>query len=157
MLERLSLPEVEESIQQSDIVLVTIGANDIMKVLRENVTNLNLEPFDIEREHYAERLNEITDTIFELNPNADIYLIGIYNPYLQYFGDVEELGEILTDWNNETEEFAEEDDQIFFVPTEDLFEDTEGDLLADDRFHPNDAGYKLMAQRVLDYLSEDEG
>lgn len=157
MLERLSLQEVEESIQQSDIVLVTIGANDIMKVLRENVTDLNLEPFDIEREHYAERLNEITDTIFELNPNADIYLIGIYNPYLQYFGDVEELGEILTDWNNETEEFAEEDDQIFFVPTEDLFEDTEGDLLADDRFHPNDAGYKLMAQRVLDYLSEDEG
>lgn len=158
MLERLSLPEVEDSIKESDIVLVTIGANDIMRVLRENITDLNLDPFYEERDLYEERLNEITDTIFELNPNADIYLLGIYNPYLQYFGDVEELGVILEDWNETTEQLAEEDDQIFYVPTEDLFsDDTEGSLLAEDRFHPNDAGYKLMAQRVLDYLSEDEG
>ena len=156
MLERLSLPEVEESIQESDIVLITIGANDIMRVLRENVTDLNLDPFYAERDLYADRLDEITDTIFELNPNTDIYLLGIYNPYLHYFGDVEELGIILEDWNDTIEQAAEENDQVFYVPTEDLFrEDTEGSLLADDRFHPNDTGYKLMAQRVLDYLNED--
>ncbi|MDQ0207565.1 GDSL-type esterase/lipase family protein [Alkalicoccobacillus murimartini] len=158
MLERLELPEVVDSIEESDIVLITIGANDIMRVLRENITDLNLDPFYEERDLYEETLNEITDTIFEMNPNTDIYLLGIYNPYLQYFGDVEELGVILEEWNDTTENIADDNDQIFYVPTEDLFsEDTEGDLLADDRFHPNDAGYKLMAQRVLDYLSEDEG
>ncbi|TSB47713.1 GDSL-type esterase/lipase family protein [Alkalicoccobacillus porphyridii] len=158
MLERLSLPEVEESVQESDIILITIGANDIMRVLRENITDLDLDPFYTERDLYEERLDEITETIFELNPNADIYLLGIYNPYLHYFGDVEELGVILEDWNDTIEEASDENEQIFYVPTEDLFsENNDGSLLADDQFHPNDTGYKLMAQRVLDYLSENEG
>lgn len=49
---------------------------------------------------------------------------------------------------------AEKYDHVRYIPTKDLFSNTTLDLLAEDEFHPNTTGYKLMAQRVLEYLKE---
>ncbi|UJL46097.1 SGNH/GDSL hydrolase family protein [Virgibacillus sp. NKC19-16] len=157
LLERLDNPEVSNAIEEADIVLITIGANDIMKVFRENFTNLTIEEFREERVNYEERLNQIFTKLQNINPNTDIYLLGFYNPFEQYFQDIEELGMIVESWNRTGSDIAEEDAAITFIPTVDLFNDPDADLFADDNFHPNDRGYQRMARRVMDYLTNEEG
>lgn len=157
LLERLDNPEVSNAIEEADIVLITIGANDIMKVFRENFTNLTIEEFREERVNYEERLNQIFTKLKNINPNTDIYLLGFYNPFEQYFQDIEELGMIVESWNRTGSDIAEEDAAITFIPTVDLFNDPDADLFADDNFHPNDRGYQRMARRVMDYLTNEEG
>ncbi|WP_442600109.1 SGNH/GDSL hydrolase family protein [Neobacillus sp. D3-1R] len=152
LLKRLDEKKIASSIKEADIVLITIGANDIMKVVKNNITHLKIEQFQEEREGYVERLKAIFNKINELNPDAQIYIIGFYNPFELYFSDIEELGIIIDTWNETGRSVSEEYDNVIFVPTKDLFVNPDLSLLSDDYFHPNTSGYKLMAQRVLDYL-----
>lgn len=154
LLARLENEEISSAIKDADIVLITIGANDIMKVVRNNYTNLHIEPFQEEKFKYIERLTAIFYKINELNPDTQIYLIGFYNPFERYFGDIEQLDMILNDWNQAGETVTDEFENVYFIPTEDLFSNSTINLFADDNFHPNTSGYKLMAQRVLEYLSK---
>lgn len=153
LLKRLETKEISTAIEDADIVLITIGANDIMKVVRSHYTNLNIEPFQEEKISYVERLTAIFNKINELNPDSQIFLIGFYNPFERYFGDIEQLDIILDDWNTASESVTEEFENVYYIPTEDLFSNSTINLLAEDNFHPNTSGYKLMAQRVLEYLS----
>ncbi|QCJ42595.1 hypothetical protein FAY30_12130 [Bacillus sp. S3] len=156
LLKRLENKEIATAISKADSVLITIGANDIMKVLRSNFTNLTLEPFQVERVEYIERLTAIFNRLKELNPDAHIYLIGFYNPFESQFANIKELDMIIDNWNDAGKLLTEEYENVSFVPTEDLFTNSTMNLLAGDQFHPNTRGYKLIAQRVLEYLKVTE-
>jgi lysophospholipase L1-like esterase len=154
LLKRLEKKEIETSIKDANIVLITIGANDIMHVVKNNWTNLHMDPFEEERVKYVERLTTIFNKIIELNPEAEIYLIGFYNPFEQYFGEIEQLGMIMEDWNEAGMMVTEEFENVYYIPIYDLFSSPDENLLAEDHFHPNTKGYKLIAKRVIDYLGE---
>jgi lysophospholipase L1-like esterase len=154
LLKRLEKEEIATSISKADLVFITIGANDIMKVVKSNFTNLKLELFQKEKIDYVERLTAIFEKINELNPDAQIYLIGFYNPFELYFSDIEELGVIMNSWNDAGKSVTEEYENVHYIPVADLFSGSTIELLADDYFHPNTSGYKLMAKRVLEYVDE---
>lgn len=154
LIKRMEEPDIEKSLENTDIILITIGANDIMQVAKENFTDITYDIFAKERIHYKERLHKIFSTITKLNPDASIYLIGFYNPFQQYFDHIKELDRIVDDWNYTGKQVAEEHGAIF-IPTKDLFINGDLNLFADDHFHPNEYGYQLIAERILDYLVVD--
>ncbi len=154
LLKRLEQPEIVQSIEKADIVLITIGANDIMQVVKENFSDLTIKDFSQERVAYKERVKNIFERIKELNSDADIYLLGFYNPFEKYFKDLEELGMIVENWNNTGKNVAEQYDNVTYIPTVDLFKDTEKDLFSDDNFHPNHRGYQRIAKRVLEHITD---
>ena len=156
LLKRLDQDEIASSIKKADIILITIGANDIMKVAKDNFLNLTTEPFNRELEEYEERLRAIFHKMKERNPDVHIYLIGFYNPFEQYFGHIEELGMIATNWNEAGKALTEEFEHVSYIPTADLFVPSDTKLLADDQFHPNTTGYKRMAERILEEIKELE-
>ena len=156
LLKRLDQDDIASAIKKADIVLITIGANDIMKVVKNNILNLTTEPFNREIEEYKERLRAIFHKMKELNPDVHIYLIGFYNPFEQNFGNIEELGMITTNWNEAGKTVTEEFEHVSYIPTADLFVPSDTELLADDHFHPNTTGYKRMAQRILEEMKEIE-
>lgn len=157
MLKRLDEPEIINSLKEADIVLITVGANDIMQVFKENFTNLTLEQFEQEQIQYEKRLVAIFNKIRTLNSTTSIYLLGFYNPFDKYFKEVKELKMIVNDWNHTGEQVTQTFDQTYFIPTNDLFNNQTDHLLAEDNFHPNERGYKRIAERVLAYLLEQEG
>jgi lysophospholipase L1-like esterase len=156
LIEALEDPEVISSIKQTDIVLMTIGANDIMKVVQQNFANLTYSLFVEEQVHFEERLNNIFIKIKEINPNTHIYLLGLYNPFEMYFQDIEELDLIVDAWNQTGEQITAQHKQSTFIPIKDLFDETAVNLFAEDHFHPNEIGYERMAERVLEYLIDGE-
>lgn len=156
LLEALKNPEVIKSIKQTDMILMTIGANDIMKVVQQNFTNLTYSLFIEEQMHFENRLNDIFMEIKRINPDAHIYLLGLYNPFEQYFQDIEELDLIVDSWNETGERTTEKYNHAIFIPIKDLFDETTINLFADDHFHPNEIGYERMAERVLEYLIDGE-
>ncbi|WP_010648470.1 SGNH/GDSL hydrolase family protein [Oceanobacillus massiliensis] len=153
LLLRLENNEIANDIRDSDIVLITIGANDIMKVAKDNITDLVMEDFVFERKGYEERMRQIFDEIRRLNPNTEIYLIGFYNPFEQYFQDIKELDLIVETWNAAGKAITDDYDNVTYIPTEDLFKDSTENLFSEDNFHPNYEGYYRIAERVLEYIT----
>lgn len=152
LLKRLEDEQIQSSIKKADMILLTIGANDIMKVVKSNVMNLQEEPFEQARKEYRLRLQEIFDSMLTLSPDADIYLIGFFNPFEGYFEDIEELESILTNWNQTGQTLTQNNSQLHYIPTKDLFQLKDVNLLAEDNFHPNTTGYTLIGERILTYI-----
>ncbi|PWU67049.1 SGNH/GDSL hydrolase family protein [Gracilibacillus dipsosauri] len=147
--------EVIDSIKGADMVLITIGANDVMKILKDNFMNLTMEPFNEEKEPYGDRLEQILKRIKALQPNAKIYLLGLFNPFEKYFSDIKALDQIMTQWNTESKQVVSQFEQATFIPMQDIYQGRSQNLLAEDNFHPNTRGYQLIANRVLSYLKSD--
>ncbi|SDJ33274.1 SGNH/GDSL hydrolase family protein [Salimicrobium halophilum] len=155
LLKRMEQEEIKESIEQADLVLITIGANDVMKVVKDNVASLDYQQFVEAQSDYEANLRKIFTKTRELNPDADIYMLGVYNPFNQYFNHIPELNQIMSDWNRISKQVMTEFTNISFIPIRDIFESTEEDLLWEDNFHPNELGYKRIAERVLEYIRDD--
>lgn len=148
---------LQQSIESADIILITIGANDVMEVFKQNILDIKIEPFLEEQTYYEQRLHDILNTLIESNEQAKIYILGIYNPFKQYFQDIEELELIVNDWNSINEKVANTYEQVDFIPIKDIFDHADEHLFAEDNFHPNYLGYQLMAKRVIEYLTDSEG
>jgi len=155
MLDRLEDEEIQADIKKADIILITIGANDIMQVVKENFTDITLDLFTEERTHFEDRLREIITTIHDLNGSAEIYLLGIYNPFEMYFEEIEELNIIVNEWNETSIQITNEFEEATFVPIQDIFDHASTNLFSDDNFHPNTTGYHRMAERVFEYLTKE--
>ncbi len=152
LLELIDEPDVEKSLSESDLVLMTIGANDLMKVFKRDLTNLKIEPFFDELNEFEERLNKIFTKIHQINPQANIYLIGFYDPFSEFFPEVEELSDISSSWNAGSAMITKKHDYTYYIPTSDLFEKGIAQYLAADNFHPNKKGYTKIASEIIEHI-----
>lgn len=157
LLQRLEEEDIQAEIEKADIILITIGANDVMRVFQNNITSLSIDAFEEELPSFSVRIAAVADRITNLNEDANIYFIGFYNPYYHYFPDIEELDEIITRWNEKLEEVTKQYDHVFFIPIKDSFDDAMFDFLAEDNFHPNYQGYELIAEQITTDLIDKEG
>ncbi|MCD5325729.1 MULTISPECIES: SGNH/GDSL hydrolase family protein [Pontibacillus] len=155
LLDRLKEEEIAASLQEADVVVITIGANDIMKVVKNNFTSLAYDDFRSELPQYEDRLSSIFKTIRSLNEDAHIYLVGLFNPFEQYFSDIPELDQIIYDWNRTSKDVVDRYSNVNYIPIKDLFSGSSEDLYYEDNFHPNLKGYRLMAERILSYLKDE--
>lgn len=154
LLKRLKTPEMKEAVQKADLVILTIGGNDIMKVMKDNIENLQLSTFTTEKESYQTHLTQIIEEIVQVNPHSSIVLVGLYNPFSKWFSEIKELDEIVADWNKAGQAVIANYPNAYFVPIEDMFLNANENLLYTDNFHPNDKGYELIAHRLNQTLEE---
>lgn len=155
LLKRLDSSKVKTAIGEADIVIVTIGGNDMMKVVRENFSSLNMKAFKKQNQLFKDNLDDALVKIRKENPNSLIVLVGLYNPFISWFANINEINEIVDEWNTASKEILEKYPNTFFVEIDDIFQKNAKDLLYTDYFHPNDKGYELIAGRVYDTLKEE--
>ena len=159
---------MQEDVEGADIVVLTVGGNDIIQTFKQNFLTITEDSFIAPRETYEENLRMLFTAIKEVNPESELYIFGIYNPYSAYFPEITEMQTILKEWNNQTQEVVNETENATFVSIADLFDQTliqeekeepliDGTdqkksevknpyLYEEDLFHPNEAGYELMAE-----------
>ncbi|MGM1046190.1 MAG: GDSL-type esterase/lipase family protein [Bacillota bacterium] len=153
------LPKLEEkgiqyALQQADLILLSIGGNDLFKGsgLLENAQagEVELDPkqFINAVPQATERLKQILEQIRVINPEARVVYIGLYHP----FEDLKELllpGNIaVSTWNHAAQQVVNRDPNMMMVPTFDLFQGKLDVYLSSDHFHPNGNGYQAIAERI---------
>ncbi|QED48314.1 SGNH/GDSL hydrolase family protein [Cytobacillus dafuensis] len=155
LLKRLNSNKVKTAIGDADFVILTIGGNDMMKVVRENFSNLNMQAFQKQKLIYQDNLEQVVTTIREENPRSMVVLVGLYNPFLKWFANITEINQIVDDWNETSKNVLAKFPETYFVEIDDLFENNSDELLYEDYFHPNDKGYELIADRIYETLKEE--
>jgi lysophospholipase L1-like esterase len=148
LLKRLHTNPLRNAIDESNMVIITIGGNDIMKVVKENISGLDSSDFIQAKKQYGENLSNIIKSIRSENKEIPIVFIGLYNPFYSWFADVEEMDIILSDWNGLAQKVVSSFRRTYFVHIDNIFKSTTENLLYKDYFHPNDKGYSLIADRI---------
>jgi lysophospholipase L1-like esterase len=145
LLEQLQSKRLEKLIFDSDMILVSIGGNDLKSILSLN-TIVKEEQFITRQDSYLNNLKLTIKELRKTNPNSIIILLGLYNPYEQATsGDDLRL---LNTWNSNTQQLVEEDGKGIFIPTYDLLKFNPGRYIAKDGLHPNSAGYQALSNRI---------
>ncbi|TDR55250.1 lysophospholipase L1-like esterase [Listeria rocourtiae] len=148
-------PDFQKDVKAANAISITIGGNDVMKVVRSKLLDAEKQDFTKASKIFDQKLKELLAEIRDLNADAPIYVFGIYNPYTTYFADFEVFDEIIAEWNAATKKtLAKTDDAHFISVTKQLEE--RGDTavgkanpnLAGDLFHPNHEGYQKMADAL---------
>ncbi|MCO0598539.1 GDSL-type esterase/lipase family protein [Peribacillus butanolivorans] len=155
LVQQVKQTEVKRQLHTADVILITIGGNDLFQQ-GQTLFDYDLTATSELQENYLENLNTIFKEINNVNDKAAILLIGLYNPFIELDEDFD-TNRIVRDWNNETAEVVALYKNAIFVPTFDLFQLSVNDYLYSDKFHPNKAGYRLIADRVAPLIQwEDE-
>lgn len=161
--------KIQDGLKNANIITITVGGNDVMKVIRDNFTKLSTlstNDFVQPSKDYQKELEKIFANIRKENNHAQIYVLGIYNPFYLNFPNITTMQDVIDNWNNATDEVVKSEKDAYFVPINDLLykgldgkqavEDTgnsssvQNDLLyTGDNFHPNNTGYQIMADAVF--------
>ncbi|MFC4777633.1 GDSL-type esterase/lipase family protein [Paenibacillus sp. GCM10023252] len=141
------------ALQQSNLILLTIGGNDLFQYAqgarRTPVPGqLDSESLSKQLPEGLARLKLVFKELNAINPMAKIVYVGLYNP----FYDVPQLrssSKQVQAWNEGAYALMEPYPNMMMVPTFDLFEGRIADYLSSDHFHPNHEGYKQIASRIV--------
>ncbi|WP_054027395.1 SGNH/GDSL hydrolase family protein [Bacillus sp. FJAT-28004] len=155
LVEQMKQKEIERQIGQADIILMTIGGNDLF-LGGQSLTDLSEASISGLEEAYFIHLKTILTNIRAVNTEAAVYLLGLYNPFSE-FQNGELMSTVVRNWNSKTAETLAQYSKAIFVPTYDLFQLNAEKLLFTDHFHPNETGYRLMAERVAALVAEAGG
>ncbi|MCT4433166.1 GDSL family lipase [Lactococcus cremoris] len=161
--------KITDGLKKANIITITIGGNDVLKVIRDNVTKLSSmteKDFVKQEELYQARVKKLLDKIREDNPQAQIYVLGIYNPFYLNFPDLTVMQNVIDSWNTATAGVVSQEKNTYFIPINNLLYKGSGDkqaveadsstsavannlLYTEDHFHPNNIGYQIMADAVF--------
>lgn len=162
--------EIGKDLKQARLMTLTVGGNDLRKAVLEDTSNLDLDRFDKPAKRYVKNLKQIIDLARKDNPDLPIYVVGIYNPLYLNFPDLTDLQIVVDQWNQRTEQTLAAYKDVYFVPVNDLLykgidgksgvteweqgkETITNDALYDeDSFHPNNTGYEIMKEAVLERI-----
>jgi lysophospholipase L1-like esterase len=168
--------EIQKGLASADIITLTVGGNDLMKVIKGDVFNLTENSFKKPLKNYQNEVAKLLTEIRKYNADAPIYVLGIYNPFYLNFPEITEMQEIVTNWNNGTEEIVKAEKNTYFIPINDLlYKGIGGEvgivgestsqtgsssdasikndaLYEEDHFHPNNLGYQVIAGAVRDEM-----
>ncbi|HEL9599083.1 TPA: SGNH/GDSL hydrolase family protein [Streptococcus suis] len=163
--------ELKTALQEANLLTITVGGNDLRKVIIKNIANLKLSTFDKPAKEYGKRLESIIQVARKDNPTLPIYVIGIYNPFFLSLPELTEMQVIVDKWNTTTEETVAKYENVYFVGINDLlYRGLEGEagisqlnqsqsnnlLFEEDQFHPNNTGYEIIKKAVLEKMNETE-
>ncbi|MEK4229291.1 GDSL-type esterase/lipase family protein [Solibacillus sp. FSL H8-0538] len=152
LLALLEKGHYDEALANADLITITIGGNDVMKVVKSDLFDLKKEMFDKELISFQARYLKIFEAIRFRNPNVPIVAIGFYNPFSIIVDEVTPFKPIIHEWNMEIQKLAEADGNACFIPIEDLFDSNADMVYHTDFFHPNSNGYERMTERIVETM-----
>jgi lysophospholipase L1-like esterase len=150
--EQVQEAEVQRQLETANYVLVTIGGNDLFQGGQGLVDYETMEDIEDVEKKFTENIQFIFQQIQNVNKEATVFFIGLYNPFID-LDEGKEISQIVRHWNYQSAEVSASFPRVVFVPTFDLFELKVNDYLYTDKFHPNTEGYRLIAERVASLLT----
>ena len=144
---------LKEALRNSDLVTLTIGANDFIGSL--NLNNIeskisNVPKTKKEADEIAIKVKELIILIKKYAKNR-IIVTGYFNPFPRLTEYKEEVDEIVKYFDHLLEEVCEELD-VEYVDIFDLFEGNRDALPNPFNIHPSKIGYELIANEIIKIL-----
>ncbi|WP_318502667.1 SGNH/GDSL hydrolase family protein [Bacillus sp. T3] len=151
LAQQVKQKEVQRQVENADILLITIGGNDLFRG-GQGLGDMSPESLQPIEAAFDINLHTILTDIRNVNPTADIFFIGLYNPFID-LEKAEDTSKVVREWNYKSAEISAMYPNTVFVPTFDLFQLNVNDYLFSDHFHPNTEGYQLIAERVASLIT----
>ncbi|OXS78332.1 SGNH/GDSL hydrolase family protein [Domibacillus enclensis] len=142
----------DKQIMQADIVTLNVGGNDILQLGFEEGFYEAIQSFDSLQSAFNQNLTDIMERVHELNPEATVLLLELYNPLDKDFELYSLADRFLPRWNVQFYELAASHDYAVVVDTTDVINSESPENVSEDGIHPSELGYHAIADQMLSQL-----
>ncbi|MGE6260976.1 GDSL-type esterase/lipase family protein [Heyndrickxia sporothermodurans] len=146
ILNSLNNPIIRRRIENSEIITITAGGNDLIHAAEQYLLDKNEEDFFYALENGNKNLKAIIHQIVEFKQKDALYIIrmmNLYNP----FSDIKGTDTWVEAYNQNIERLARSP-IVKVANIHDLFYGKEKELLSMDHIHPNSQGYHIIADAL---------
>ncbi|WP_422122637.1 SGNH/GDSL hydrolase family protein [Planococcus sp. X10-3] len=155
VLERVTEEEAQDVLASANIITLSAGANDLLRLVQVNPADGSLQFQQIQSDFALNRarqnIEEILKQLTDAAPDADIYVMGYYFAYphareSQKEGIAQQLATLNEILRNEAEAAG-----VIFVSVDEAFgKNATSKVPNPDDVHPNIEGYQAMANQFLE-------
>ena len=142
----LDRADSRSQVATADIIVISLGGNDLYGDSRARLLSRILPRY--QRERTGMRIGRLVRFIQRINPAAQIYLLGLYNPYrrspLAPWIDTQ-----VNLWDGGLIQRVASNRKVTVVRIADLLA-LEDRISPIDRFHPGSRGYSAIARRIAE-------
>lgn len=136
--------ETKAALAAANLIVLSIGGNDLYGDSRARLISA-VAPW-YQRELVLDRVDRVVARVRRINPVAQVYVLGLYNPYRRS-RMAPWLDEQVNLWDGQLIQRWASDPNVTVIRIADLL--TRVDRLSRvDGFHPGSVGYAAIAQRV---------
>ncbi|MCH5461381.1 lysophospholipase [Lactobacillus sp. LC28-10] len=111
--------KLRRALRRANVIAITAGGNDLLQSLEKNITvNSNAQmtqKMTPLKTKYQQKLTQLIADVHEVNPRAQIYLFGIYNPVYVYFTNATMISTAVNQWNQVNQQVAASQPKTHFV------------------------------------------
>lgn len=159
VLRDMQKPEQQQAIMKADIITISAGANDLLKLVKVNdqTGKTDFDPVAVAAamQKLQQNIGAILTQINTINPEAHVYVMGYYFPYPHMQDDSKPDLIKVSKYINQTLESLSKAAGAQFVPVYDKFGEDAKELLPNPKdIHPNEAGYQKMAAAFFEHYSD---
>ena len=135
---------IRKTLRESNILTISIGLNDLLYHLGIN-NNQNTSAINNALREIEINFNKLIDEIKKYYPK-EIYVMGYYNVYPE--------NEYLTQAIKKLNKIYENNENIIYISTYELFENNELFRSNPNNIYPNRSGYQAIANEFLSKMSK---
>lgn len=144
--------KLQQSIKDTEVITISAGANDILPLFKQDPTtgkaSINQKMALTTLQQVGINYKSIMAQINQINPDAQVYVMGYYNPFPYMSEDVQPLLKQLLDMLNKAITTGVEGTQAIFVPTGDIIASNYKTYLPNpENIHLSEAGYKKVTEQ----------
>lgn len=114
----------QSKLKSADVIVMTVGGNDLMQSLQKNIFVANQSEFtrnmNQANQKYVTKLTKLFKAVRHYNPQAPIFLFSVYNPFYVYFANVDTITASVNSWNQVTKEKMDNYGPSYFVDINNL-------------------------------------
>ena len=142
-----------DAVADAEIVTLSVGANDVLKaVSKDEQGNLtfNFDEVAATIQQMTVNLNKILKKLVELNPEVEVYVMGFYNPFPTYTGQVVEINYLVQQMDYAAAQVVGANGMHFVSVKDVIASDFAKYLPNPENIHPSEAGYEVMGLAFLE-------
>lgn len=149
--------KIVDEIKKADIITLSIGANDVLKSVTFNADGTikyNLQTVSATITKTGTNVGQILNKIKAINPSADVFVMGLYNPKPNLTSVKSQLNYLVSQVDSVLKK-ATEENAYYFVPVKETIASNFATYLPNpNNIHPNEAGYKAIAEQFYTPVKE---
>ncbi|MFD0897562.1 SGNH/GDSL hydrolase family protein [Loigolactobacillus binensis] len=168
---------LRQDLKQADVITMSVGGNDLMAVLRQQMLNLNEADIKRAQTAYIGHLTTLLQDVRQQNPDAPIFIFGIYNPFYLYFPKMTKMQAAVEDWNQASAKLIKQQKNSYMIDiceqlskgetltaqkkhssktVSDSSSEKNTLIFTQDNFHPNHSGYQVMADDLYRVMMQQK-
>ncbi|KRN29452.1 Lysophospholipase L1 related esterase [Lactobacillus selangorensis] len=150
-------------LQRADLITVTAGGNDMLGVLQKDFFKLDQAKLKQGGETYQQNLAQLLKTIRQVNPDAPIFVLSLYNPFYVYFPKMTSIQTTIKAWNKVIQQEVKATDHAYYVNIDAVLtkgKQTKAKATHTNRYlnegtkMPNNTGYQVIEHQLLDTMNQ---